>query len=374
MRLLLVEDDAMIGEAAQQGLRQEGYAVDWVRDGAGGRARACNGVYDLRAAGPGPARRGRPGVLRELRARGNATPVLVLTARDAVADRVAGLDAGADDYLVKPFDLDELAARIRAVLRRRGRARRAAARARRAHARSRRASDVRVKGAPVALSAREFALLQALLERPGAVLSRAQLEERLYGWGEEIGSNAVEVHIHALRKKLGAELIRNVRGVGYIVPKPAAVTSIRRRLLVWLLSRVLAGGLAAAAAVYLQARDEVNEIFDYQLRQLALLAARPDLLPSQLAAVLQGEEALDFVIQVWAPDGTQLYESHPQLKVPGAVQLGFGQVQTRRAAGACSRSSSAGSRSRWRSPWRCATAWPSKRRGVRCCRSWWRCR
>ena len=214
MRLLLVEDDPMIGAAAQQGLRQEGHTVDWARDGREAELAIANGIYDLVVLDLGLPRRDGLSLLRALRAKGEKVPVLIVTARDAVSDRVAGLDAGADDYLVKPFDLDELAARVRAVLRRRsGRADTlmrvgdleidAAAR------------QVRWKGRDIALSAREYALLEALADRPGAYLTRAQLEERLYGWDEEIASNAVEVHIHALRRKLDPALIRNVRGLGY---------------------------------------------------------------------------------------------------------------------------------------------------------------
>ena len=214
MRLLLVEDDSMIGAAAQQGLRHEGHTVDWVRDGREAELAIANGVYDLVLLDLGLPRRDGLSLLRELRAKGNDVPVLIITARDAVTDRVAGLDAGADDYLVKPFDLDELSARVRAVLRRRA---------------GRGGSVIRVgeleidtaarrvkwKGREVPLSAREYALLEALADRPGAILSRAQLEERLYGWEDEIASNAVEVHIHALRRKLDPGLIRNVRGMGY---------------------------------------------------------------------------------------------------------------------------------------------------------------
>ena len=214
MRLLLVEDDAMIGAAAREGLRQEGHAVDWVRDGAQAEAAAANGVYDLVLLDLGLPRRDGLSVLRSLRARGHEVPVLIITARDAVSDRVAGLDAGADDYLVKPFDLDELAARVRAVLRRRAGRSSAVLRVGELEVDTA-AHRVRGKGHDVALSAREYALLEALADRPGAFLSRAQLEERLYGWEEEIGSNAVEVHIHALRRKLDPALIRNVRGLGY---------------------------------------------------------------------------------------------------------------------------------------------------------------
>jgi two-component system response regulator QseB len=219
MRLLLVEDDSMIGAAAQQGLRQEGYVVDWVRDGRHAELAVANGVYDLMLLDLGLPRRDGLAVLRSLRAAGQSLPVMVITARDAVADRVAGLDAGADDYVVKPFDLDELAARVRALLRRRSG--RAQAQVRIGDLEIDPATrTVRWKGREVALSARELALLEALAEQPGTYLSRAQLEERLYGWGEEVGSNAVEVHIHALRKKLDPAVIRNVRGLGYTIPKP----------------------------------------------------------------------------------------------------------------------------------------------------------
>ena len=208
----------MIGAAAREGLRQEGHAVDWVRDGPQAETAAANGVYDLVLLDLGLPRRDGLSVLRNLRARHNEVPVLVITARDAVADRVAGLDAGADDYLVKPFDFDELAARVRAVLRRR--AGRSAAVLRVGELEiDTAARKARWKGRDVALSAREYALLEALADRPGAFLSRSQLEERLYGWDEEIGSNAVEVHIHALRRKLEPALIRNVRGLGYSLAK-----------------------------------------------------------------------------------------------------------------------------------------------------------
>ncbi|SOY69563.1 Putative response regulator in two-component regulatory system [Cupriavidus taiwanensis] len=223
MRVLLVEDDAMIGESVKLALRQEGFAIDWVRDGEAGLAAASTAAdgqacYDLILLDLGLPRRPGLEVLRALRARGVPTPVLILTARDAVADRVAGLNAGADDYLVKPFDLQELAARMHAL------ARRAAGRAEPLvtygdivlNPATREAT---CRGEPVRLSAREFALLSALMARPGKVWSVPQLQERLYGWDDEVGSNTVEVYIHGLRKKFGAALIRNIRGVGYVVPR-----------------------------------------------------------------------------------------------------------------------------------------------------------
>lgn len=218
MRLLVVEDDPMIGASVQEGLRQDGFTVDWVRDGQAAELAIGNGVYDLVLLDLGLPRKGGLEVLRALRGHGNDVPVLIVTARDAVAHRIEGLDSGADDYLVKPFDLDELAARIRALLRRRaGRSEPLIRHGQLALNPATR--EATLGGKPLALSAREFALLEALLDRPGAILSRAQLEERIYGWGEEIESNAVEVYIHSLRKKLGADFIKNVRGVGYRVTK-----------------------------------------------------------------------------------------------------------------------------------------------------------
>jgi two-component system response regulator QseB len=217
MRLLLVEDDPMIGEALARGLRGDGFALDWAHDALEADTALRTQSYDLALFDLGLPRGDGLSLLRTLRARGDAMPVLIVTARDAVADRIAGLDAGADDYLIKPFDLDELAARIRAVLRRR------AGRGTPLLQAGPVSLDpalrrVTVRGEPVALSAREFALLRALLDRPGAVLSRAQLEERLYGWDDAVGSNAVEVHLHALRRKLGPGVVRNLRGVGWSVP------------------------------------------------------------------------------------------------------------------------------------------------------------
>ncbi|NRF70826.1 winged helix-turn-helix domain-containing protein [Aquincola sp. S2] len=214
MRLLLVEDDTMIGRGLRQAMAAAGFAVDWVRDGRTAELALANGVYDLALLDLGLPRQDGLTLLRARRGRGDATPVMIVTARDAVAERVAGLDAGADDYVLKPFDLDELLARARALLRRH-------------HGSTSpllRAGDLvldpkrkllTLQGQPVELSARQLALLEALMRRPGAVLSREQLEESVYGWGEEVDSNAIEVHLHNLRRKLGSQRIRNVRGVGY---------------------------------------------------------------------------------------------------------------------------------------------------------------
>ncbi|MBV8619097.1 MAG: response regulator transcription factor [Curvibacter sp.] len=218
MRLLLVEDDPMIGQAVLEVLRAEHYAVDWVRDGEMADAALRETAYDLLLLDLGLPRRDGLQVLRELRARRNSLPVLVATARDAVSDRVAGLDAGADDYVVKPYDTEELLARIRALLRRRA-----------GHAgpvfehRGVRLDPATHEafqdGVPVALSAREWAVLEPMIARPGVIFSRAQLEEKLFSWKDEVSSNAVEVYVHGVRKKLGADLIQTVRGLGYLVPR-----------------------------------------------------------------------------------------------------------------------------------------------------------
>ena len=214
MRLLLVEDDRMIGESLRAALKLENHAVDWVTDAPAATSTLATERFDLVLLDLGLPRGDGLDVLRGVRARGDATPVIVLTARDALSERVAGLDAGADDYLVKPFELDELLARMRAVLRRHSG--RAATRLVHEDLEMDPATRrVTLRGEPVMLSARELAVLEALMQRPGAILSRAQLEDRLYGWGEEVESNAVSVYVHQLRKKLGPELIRTMRGVGY---------------------------------------------------------------------------------------------------------------------------------------------------------------
>ena len=217
MRLLLVEDDTMIGEAIREGLKREGFTVDWVHDGESASQVLRTEAFDLLLLDLGLPRKGGLEVLTAARAHGQELPVLIITARDAVSDRVQGLDAGADDYLVKPFDLDELAARIRALLRRKS-GRTAPAIEHRGVVLNPARHSVTRDGREVALSPKEFALLQLLMERPGTILSRTRIEERLYGWGEEVESNAVEVHIHGLRRKLGADYVLNVRGVGYRVP------------------------------------------------------------------------------------------------------------------------------------------------------------
>ena len=218
MRLLLVEDDDLLGDAVRTGLRQEGYTVDWMKDGISAESALKAEHFDLVVLDLGLPRRSGLEVLKSLRMAGNSIPVLILTARDMVSDRIQGLDAGADDYFVKPFDMEELCARIRALLRRS----------------SGRASPkltyksitldpvshlVTDDNDPVDLSAREFIILQTLMENKGKVISKNRLEQDLYGWDTEVESNTVEVYIHHLRKKLGNELIQTIRGVGYMINK-----------------------------------------------------------------------------------------------------------------------------------------------------------
>lgn len=221
MRILLVEDDSMIGQSLRQALTENGLTVDWVKDGLLAQDALAQGGYAAVLLDLGLPRRSGLEVLRRARQDGDRTPMLVLTARDGVDDRVEGLDVGADDYLVKPFEMRELLARMRAIVRRVG-----------GHAQSTigtpetqldlSSRELTHAGTTILLSAKEFRLMHALLERPGGILSRTQLEERLYGWGEEVSSNAVEVLIHGVRRKLGADVILNVRGLGWRVSKDAS--------------------------------------------------------------------------------------------------------------------------------------------------------
>jgi two-component system, OmpR family, response regulator QseB len=218
MRLLLVEDDAMIGRSLEKGLRQDGYAVDWVRDGRAAESALAAEDYALVLLDLGlPELDGRS-VLSRLRLGKQQVPVLIITARDTVAERVLSLDAGADDYLVKPFSFEELGARIRAVLRRQAGSG-VPVLQQGALSLDPSTREVRLGERPIHVSAKEFAVLEALLRRPGTLLSRAQLEESVYGWGEEISSNSIEVYIHGLRRKLGPEWIESVRGAGYRIAK-----------------------------------------------------------------------------------------------------------------------------------------------------------
>ena len=220
MRVLLVEDDRMIGAAVQQALADAAHAVDWATDGEQALAAARAQAYDMVLLDLGLPLRDGVDVLRQLRLRDARVPILIVTARDDVEDRIAGLDLGADDYVLKPFDVQELLARMRAVVRRQG----GSAAPVLTNGRltlDPATRDVCFEGRSASLSGREFALLQALMLRPGAILSRQELEERIYGWNEEIESNTVEVLIHGIRRKLAPTVIRNVRGVGWCVDRAA---------------------------------------------------------------------------------------------------------------------------------------------------------
>lgn len=228
MRVLLVEDDSMIGQSLVQALGGNGWSVDWVRDGELAQSALADGDYACVLLDLGLPKRDGVDVLRRARAQGDRTPVLVLTARDGLDDRIAGLDIGADDYLVKPYEFRELLARMRAVIRRRDGSAHSVIGTEEVRL-DLTTREVIIHGEKAQLSQREFALLHALLERPGAILSRDQLENRIYGWGEEVSSNAVDVLIHGMRRKLGADTIRNVRGLGWRIaagqPVAAALVS-----------------------------------------------------------------------------------------------------------------------------------------------------
>lgn len=216
MKILLAEDDPMIGEALTKSLRQDGYAVNWVRNGEAAETELKAETYDLLLLDIGMPKRTGLQVLNTLRKKTDPIPVVIISARDSVQDVVTGLDTGADDYLIKPFDIKELQARIRAAARRKG-GRTSPALVHGNLALDPSSHKVTYRDKTVELSARESALMQTLLEKPEAIFSRTQLEERLYGWNEEVGSNAVEVHIHNLRRKLNSKIIRNVRGLGYMI-------------------------------------------------------------------------------------------------------------------------------------------------------------
>lgn len=218
MRVLLVEDDRMIGEAVEAALVDAAYAPDWVRDGQSAIEAVAAQTYDIVLLDLGLPKTDGIQVLRTIRGRNNAVPVLIITARDAVESRIQGLDLGADDYVLKPFEMAELLARMRAVARRKGGVA-GPLLCNEVLSLDVSARTVALDGQEIHLSAREFALLHALMIRPGAILSRGELEDRMYGWGSEVESNAVEFIIHALRKKLGNDAIKNVRGVGWLVPK-----------------------------------------------------------------------------------------------------------------------------------------------------------
>ncbi|TAK74336.1 MAG: response regulator transcription factor [Gammaproteobacteria bacterium] len=219
MRILLVEDDELLGEGTRKGLTQDGYTVDWVKDGTLADQALKTEKFDLVVLDLGLPKLPGITVLQNMRERGDTTPVLILTARESIEDRVLGLDSGADDYLTKPFDLHELLARLRALQRRFAGARAAPILVHGEISLDPASHVVLYKNEPINLSRREFALLHVLLENAGRVLSREHLTQSLYGWGEEVDSNALEVHVHNLRKRFGQDFIRTVRGIGYTIEK-----------------------------------------------------------------------------------------------------------------------------------------------------------
>ena len=221
MRILLIEDDAMIGKAMSRALHDAGMSVDWVRDGSAGREAIALREHALVLLDLGLPEMSGIEILREARQAGNSVPVLVITARDELDDRVAGLDHGADDYLVKPFEILELQARMRAVLRRHGGQTDSILRSGQLELDTA-SHELSYRGVTQQLSTKEFAVMRALLERPGRILSRSQLEDKIYGWGEEVESNAIDVLIYYIRKKFSKEIINNVRGAGWSVPKGRA--------------------------------------------------------------------------------------------------------------------------------------------------------
>jgi two-component system, OmpR family, response regulator len=220
MRVLLIEDDRMIGAAVAQALKDAAYAVDWVTDGLTAIHAAETETYELALLDLGLPKADGRDVLRKLRAIGRRLPVIIVTARDGVEDRIDGLDLGADDYLIKPFEIRELLARMRAVLRREGSGA-PAQMTNGALSLDPTTREATCLDRQATLTAREFALLQALLARPGTILSRSEIERQIYGWNEEVESNAIEFLIHTIRRKLGATAIRNVRGVGWMVDRPS---------------------------------------------------------------------------------------------------------------------------------------------------------
>lgn len=225
MRILLVEDDKMIGKGLQKGLKQSGYAVDWVEDGQSAELAFESQPYDLVVLDLGLPKKSGMSVLHDIRGKNDNTPVLILTAKDTIPDRVEGLDSGADDYMLKPFALEELEARIRSIIRRKAGQTQPVLK----HGRislNPATHEAWFEDKKIALSGKEFSLLHTLMKNPTGIFSKAQLEESLYGWNEEIASNAIEVHIHQIRKKMEQNVIKNIRNVGYKIQDPQEGTKV----------------------------------------------------------------------------------------------------------------------------------------------------
>ena len=324
MRVLLIEDDPMIGKSLSIALGREGLVVDWVREGDEGADAWVTGDHALVLLDLGLPNRSGLSILKWARANKNTAAVLIITARDGVDDRVAGLDLGADDYVVKPFEVRELVARIRAVLRRRAGAAQSLLSAGEitldiaSH-------EMSYRQTTSILPAREFALMHAFVERPGMILSRRQIEEKIYGWGEEVESNAVDVLIHSIRKKFDKDIVRNVRG-GLADPEGPELNSIRRTALLWMTGLLAIAGLCAFVVAYELARKEAADFLDGQLRQIALNAGEGVADADAPDAVDKQDPEDEFVIAIWSSTGKVLRQSPIGTELPRQAAIGFSTV------------------------------------------------
>ncbi|MCW5704837.1 MAG: hypothetical protein CFE29_28900 [Bradyrhizobiaceae bacterium PARB1] len=320
MRILLIEDDPMIGKSLVRALRDQGMSVDWTTSDIEGEEALAVGGHALVLLDLGLPGKSGLDVLRTARAAGNKIPVVVLTARDDLDNRIAGLDLGADDYITKPFEVRELVARMRAVMRRQSGSARSVLEAG-GITLDMETHEVAFRGNHVLLPAREFALMRALMDRPGAILSREQIEKRLYGWGEEAESNAVDVLIHSVRKKFDKDIIQNVRGDDH---QDLAMNSLRNTALVWMTSLLTVVGILAVVISYQLARNEAAGFLDSQLRQIALNAGQGLVADAAPPAVYDPED--DFAIQIWDAPAKKIRNSSGGIEVPLQASPGFATI------------------------------------------------